>query len=144
MPRRTLRSLAVTAAAAFALGAAPALAHAADDDTDPSAEQGASCTMTDGSTLEDGEEHFEFQANGHVLQLTCDDGTLCGAMYGAQHNVPLSYACESWGDTVERRSEARGARVVGVLVTTRAGSYRIRPVAPRLRTVAKKALPIAG
>jgi hypothetical protein len=136
------RRAAIAALTALTLGAAPALAQAEDNGTDPSPAP-ESCQMTDGDTLESGETHYEFQSGGKVLELECQDGTLCGTMLGA-NGLVLSYACESWGETVQHRNDARGARQLGVLVTQADGVYRIRAVGARLKTVAKKALPIAG
>jgi hypothetical protein len=133
MSRLTLRTAAAAALTALSIAAVPALAHAEDNDSDPSP-AGQSCTTTDGTVLEDGETHHEFQANGSVLELQCNDGTLCGTMFLTDYpGLPQRYACESWGQTLDSRSNAPGARVLGVLVTTSAGAYRIRPVVFRAR-----------
>ena len=133
MSRSTFRTAAAACLAALSIAAVPALAHAADDDSDPS--PGQSCTTVDGEVLEDGEVHYEFQGNGSVLELQCNDGTLCGTMFLTDYpGLPQRYACESWGATLEHRSESGGARVLGVLVTTAADTYRIRPVRVVSRT----------
>jgi hypothetical protein len=138
MSRLTVRTAAVAALTALSIAAVPALAHAEDNDSDPSP-AGNSCTMTDGTVLEDGETHIEFQSEDNVLELTCNDGTLCGTTFSHEHpGIPVSFACESWGETVQLRSEAPRARVLGVLVTTSDGTYRVRRVASRARVVAKQ------
>jgi hypothetical protein len=128
MSRSTFRTAAAACLAALSVAAVPAFAHASDDDSDPSP-AGESCTTTDGEVLEDGEVRYEFQANGSALELQCNDGTLCGTTFYEEYpGIPKTYACESWGETLEHRNESRGARVLGVLVTTSVGTYGIRPV----------------
>jgi hypothetical protein len=129
MSRHTLRTAAAAALTALSIAAVPALAHAEDNDSDPSP---ASCTTTDGTVIETGETHYEFQSDGSVLELTCNDGILCGTTFLKDHpGIPKTFACESWGETLELRNEAPRARVLGVLVTTSVGTYRIRPVVVR-------------
>ena len=133
MSRRTFRTAAAAALTVLSVAAVPALAHAEDNDSDPSP-GGNSCTLTDGTIVEDGDNYYEFQDNGSVLELECHDGTLCGTMYFTDHpGLPRRFACESWGETLELRNQARGARVLGVLATSAAGEYRIRPVVTRAR-----------
>jgi hypothetical protein len=142
MPRRTALAVLLSA---LSLAAVPGLAHAADDGDDPSPAQ--SCTTVDGTVIETGETHYEFQAGGKVLELTCNDGILCGTTFYDEHpGIPKTYACESWGDTAELvQQEQPRARHLGVLTVTRAGAYRvvIRRAAPVLRRVARVAAPMA-
>ncbi len=140
---RTLRSTAIAAIAALSVVAAPALAHAADNESDPTP---ASCTTTDGTVIETGETHLEFGADGKVvLELTCNDGILCGATFYDEHpGIPKTFACESWGATLELREEAPRARHLGVLVMTSSGGYRIRGIATRARALGKQPLRVAA
>jgi len=142
MPRRTALAVLLSA---LSLAAVPGLASAADNESDPSPAQ--SCTTTDGTVIETGETHYEFQANGKVLELTCNDGTLCGTTFYDDHpGLPMTYACESWGETTELvGQEQPRARHLGVLTVSRAGTYRvvIRRAAPALKRVARVAAPIA-
>ena len=144
MSRITLRTAATAALAAVSLAAAPALAHAADNESDPSP-AGESCTLTDGTVIESGEVHYEFQANGSVLELTCNDGTLCGTTFYDEHpGLPKTFACESWGETLDLSQEEPRARNLGVLVTTTAGTYRLRSVVPRARALTRSPQRIAA
>jgi hypothetical protein len=139
MPRRTAIAVLLSA---LSLAAVPGMANAADDGGDPSP---ASCTTTDGTVIETGETHYEFQADGRVLELTCDDGILCGTTFYDEHpGVPKTFACESWGETAKlMQQEQPRVRHLGVLTVTRAGVYRvvIRRAAPVLRRVARVAAP---
>jgi hypothetical protein len=141
MPRRTALAVLLSA---LSLAAVPGMAGAADNESDPSP---ASCTTTDGTVIETGETHLEFQADGRVLELTCNDGILCGTTFYDEHpGIPKTFACESWGETAELvQQEQPRARHLGVLTVTRAGAYRvvIRRAAPVLRRVARVAAPIA-
>jgi hypothetical protein len=142
MPRRTALAVLLSA---LSLAAVPGLAQAEDDGDDPTPAR--SCETADGTVIETGETHYEFQANGKVLELTCNDGTLCGTTFYDDHpGMPMNYACESWGETSELfQQEQPRARYLGVLTVSRAGTYRvvIRRAAPVLKRVARVAAPIA-
>jgi hypothetical protein len=136
MPRRTALAVLLSA---LSLAAVPGLAQAEDDGDDPSPAQ--SCTTVDGTVIEAGETHYEFGANGSVLELTCSDGRLCGTTFYDEHpGIPKTFACESWGETAElAQQEQPRARHLGVLTVTRAGAYRvvIRRAAPILKRPAR-------
>jgi hypothetical protein len=141
MPRRTALAVLLSA---LSLAAVPGLAQAEDNGDDPTPAQ--SCETTDGTVIEAGETHYEFQANGKVLELTCNDGTLCGTTFYDDHpGLPMTFACESWGETSELfQQEQPRARHLGVLAVSRAGTYRvvIRRAAPVLKRVARVAAPV--
>ena len=141
MFRRTALAVALSA---LSLAAVPGLAHAEDNDSDPS--PAPSCTTTDGTVIETGETHYEFQADGKVLELTCNDGILCGTTFYDEHpGLPKTFACESWGDTLELRESEPRARHLGVLTVSKAGAYRvvIRRAAPVLKRPARVVAPLA-